>query len=72
MALVDTLKTARTNMAARLEEVTRNPKPNYEIDGETVEWADYVEMLTNGIDKLSKLIAARDSTGGFHQTQGFT
>lgn len=48
--------TARDNVAARLAEVTASPRPNYAVDGESYEWADYVAMLTEQLENLDKAI----------------
>jgi hypothetical protein len=46
MALLDTLTTARDQIAARMDEMTRNPKPNYSLDGESYSWESYFNMLS--------------------------
>jgi hypothetical protein len=35
----------RDNMTMLIGSITANPKPNYDIDGQRVDWADYLDML---------------------------
>ena len=56
----ENLVTARNNIAARLAEVTANPKPDYSIDGESWSWSSYVTMLTNQLSVLEKSIITAD------------
>ena len=72
MAVIDDLKTARGNMAARLAEVTECPKPSYSVDGQAVSWTEYMEFLVSALERLDAQIADKEGSIGFHQTQGFT
>ena len=42
---VTTIKTIRTQILADIESITLTPKPTYTIDGQTVQWADYLTRL---------------------------
>jgi hypothetical protein len=51
------LQTAINNATATLADVTANPRPTYDVQGDTVKWAEYVEMLTSNIERWTILIA---------------
>lgn len=40
-----------SNLRERLKEITANPKPSYDIDGQKVSWNEYQEMLLEAIAK---------------------
>jgi hypothetical protein len=46
------LEQIKTNILNLIEEVTTSPKPNYNIDGQSVSWQSYLDSL---FDKLSKI-----------------
>lgn len=52
------LKQALANLSAKYLEVSTNPQPNYTMDGETWNMADYLKMLREQIDALNTQIAA--------------
>jgi hypothetical protein len=56
MAVLDTLTSAKANVASILAEITANPKPSYSIDGQSVSWESYFSMLTDKLEKLNQLI----------------
>lgn len=58
MADIDDLKTIKTQVLALLKDITANPKPSYDIDGQRVSWTAYQEMLFARLDGLNKQIAA--------------
>lgn len=51
------LQTASDNIARLIKELTENPKPNYNIDGQQVDWADYLDTLLKSKAKVDALIA---------------
>ena len=55
MTYIDDLTTARDNLAARIKDLTAQPKPNYSIDGQTVSWGDYLRQLL-ALDGLAELV----------------
>jgi len=59
----DNLVEARENAAARLKEVLANPKPSYSVNGQTVQWSAYCNMLTETISRLNRLIAEGEPDG---------
>jgi hypothetical protein len=70
MADIDRLKTIKTQVLALLEDLTVNPKPSYNLDGQEVSWMEYQKMLFARLEGLNELIAA-DEPFELH-TQGFT
>lgn len=41
------IETIKTQTLALMVDLTLNPKPNYDIDGQNISWADYLERLQN-------------------------
>lgn len=41
---------SREQLATKYATVTANPKPNYNIDGQQISWADYCEALLRQIE----------------------
>jgi hypothetical protein len=41
----DRLIGIRDNIITLIGQVTSKPKPNYDIDGQKVDWGDYLEIL---------------------------
>lgn len=68
--LIAKLKTVRDQIVDQLVDLTENPKPTYNIDGEMVAWGDLFSRLSERLDKTEAMIQAKDP--GFHQTQYFT
>lgn len=52
---------AIANISETIKEITANPKPNYTVDGQTVNWADYLDTLTT---KLASLLKTQQLLGG--------
>lgn len=50
----------RNNLIAIREKITRKPKPNYDVDGQRVDWATYLKILTEQIDALKEQLDAED------------
>lgn len=53
----------RSNILQRLADLTANPKPSYDIDGQQVDWTAYQEMLFRQLADVDSAIA---SGGAFH------
>jgi len=56
--------TSIANLKAALEEATANPSPNYSINGQSVNYADYIAMLVNSLKELEELQAVAPAEGG--------
>lgn len=55
------LDQAIANITLQLANVTANPKPSYNVDGEQVQWTEYQQMLQ---DKLNALMKSRQDLDG--------
>ena len=61
---LENLKTARANLLAKLAEVSADPKPSYNIDGQSVQWSQYYKMLT---DQAGALLDAINNEEPFEE-----
>lgn len=61
MSAENDIASAVANVSAIIKEITLSPKPNYTVDGQTVNWGDYLETLTT---KLASLIKTQQLLGG--------
>lgn len=57
---LDQLRTIRTNLLARLAEMTTSPKPNYSLDGESYAWADLFERYMRQLEAVNALLAGQE------------
>lgn len=46
----------RDNLLELIDEITLQPKPNYDIDGQSVSWEDYLKMLQTSLDAVTARI----------------
>lgn len=53
---LSTLQTIKTQLLARIEEVTASSNPNYTIDGQTVNSASYLDTLFKQLGKVDEQI----------------
>ncbi len=51
----ENLQTARDNVALRIKQITESPKPSYSIDGKSVSWTEYLDMLLRQFRELEAL-----------------
>ena len=56
------LATIKSQILALLVDLTENPKPTYDIDGQEVEWGDYQRMLFAQLKDVNAQIAAEAPT----------
>jgi hypothetical protein len=54
------IRQTRDNLIAIREKITRKPKPNYNVDGQRIDWADYLELLTKQINELKLQLDGED------------
>lgn len=54
----DQLRLIREQALARIAEITAQPKPSYRIEGQEVEWADYLRRLQQTVDWCDAKLAA--------------
>ena len=53
---LESLERIKTNLLARIEEVTAAPKPNYNIDGQSMSWQSYLDSLFAKLEKVNEQI----------------
>ena len=63
-AYTDNLVLARDRAATKLAAIMADPKPSYNSDGQSVDHTEFVQMLTDAIDRLNKLIDRGDTQDG--------
>lgn len=54
------ITTARDSLLAALVTVCASPKPNYNLDGQSVSWGEYFKMLSEGVKELTELMGYFD------------
>jgi hypothetical protein len=54
------LATIKSNILARLEDITSQPKPNYSIDGQQVSWQSYFDSLMANLERINAQINASE------------
>ena len=55
------LAIVRTQVISLIAELTLSPKPSYTIDGQKVDWTDYLEMLLRQVAQVDAAILAIES-----------
>ena len=55
---------------ARIAEITEKPKPTYDIEGQRVDWADYLKQLQRTVDWCNEKLAGEEPFE--FQSQGYT
>jgi hypothetical protein len=56
------LETIKSQTLAILADITANPKPSYNIDGQSISWTEYLGQLQRTIDWCDRGIAAAAPT----------
>lgn len=64
MSALSDIETSIANVASIIASITADPKPNYVIDGQSVYWGDYLNILTG---KLESLLRAKQLLSGPYQ-----
>jgi len=57
---LDQLQTIRSQTLARIAEITAEPKPSYNIDGQSVSWNDYLKTLRETVSWCDRMINAEN------------
>lgn len=55
------LKTARTNLAAKIAEVSANPLPTYSVGDRSFSWVEYYRWLLEQLKEIDTTIATEES-----------
>ena len=67
---IQQLVTIKSQTLARMAEITAQPKPTYQIDGQLVAWGDYLTQLQRTVDWCNEKLAGE---APFEvQSQGYT
>jgi len=67
---LEQLQTIRSQTLARIAEITAQPKPTYDLDGQSVGWAEYLARLQDAVDWCERKLAGEEP---FEiQSQGIT
>lgn len=52
------LATIKTQTLAIMVTLTASPKPSYNIDGQSISWTEYMDMLQKKVDWVDKQLAS--------------
>jgi hypothetical protein len=55
---LEQLQAIKSQTLARIAEITAQPKPTYQIDGQLVAWGDYLAQLQRTVDWCNQNLAA--------------
>jgi len=55
------LRKSRDNILTVIESVTAEPKPTYNIDGQSVKWGEYLKQLQDSLASIEEMISAADT-----------
>ena len=64
------LATIKSQILANLVEITENPKPTYNIDGQHILWGDLFEKYTKQLAEINELLNAQSPYE--HHSRGFS
>jgi hypothetical protein len=56
---IEQISLIKTQTLARIAEITADPKPTYQIEGQKVNWSEYLKQLQDAIDWCDAQLAAR-------------
>jgi hypothetical protein len=58
MSDAETIAAIKSQTLARIAEITAQPKPTYQIDGQMVGWSGYLAQLQQTVDWCNEKLAA--------------
>jgi hypothetical protein len=64
------IATIKSQALARIADITAQPKPTYQIDGQLVAWGDYLSQLERTVDWCNEKLAGE--TPFESRSQAFT
>jgi hypothetical protein len=50
-------QTIKTQTLSMIAEMTANPKPSYNVDGQSVQWSDYLKQLRTTVEWCDQQMA---------------
>lgn len=65
MAAADDIATSVDQIAALIKDITTNPKPDYSVNGQSISWGSYLDMLTRQLAALQQ--AQQNLAGPFQR-----
>ncbi len=57
---LEQIRTIKSQTLAIIAELTANPKPTYQIDGQAVSWNDYLKNLQATVDWCERKLAGQE------------
>lgn len=63
---LENLKTAFSNVCKQLADITENPKPTYNIDGQAISWGDHFRNLLAAKKSLAEAIQEHEPYEEIH------
>lgn len=63
-------ETIKSQTLQQIADLRANPKPTYDIDGQSISWESYVESLQRTVDWCDRKLAGYDPYE--HRTEGLT
>jgi hypothetical protein len=54
------IATIKTQTLARMAEITAEPKPTYNVDGQMIAWGDYLKQLQQTVDWCNQKLAGEE------------
>ena len=67
---IQQLMTIKSQTLERIAEITAQPKPTYQIDGQMIAWGDYLSQLQRTVDWCNEKLAGEAPIEV--RSQGFT
>jgi|YNPNPStandDraft_1061719.scaffolds.fasta_scaffold188831_1 hypothetical protein len=56
----ETLRQIRAQTLALMEQITRQPKPTYSLEGQQIAWSEYLARLQAVVDWCDRKLAERE------------
>ena len=60
---LENLQAIKRDALVKIAEMTANPKPNYEIDGQEMDWGDLLGSLQKLVEWADKQMQAEETDG---------
>ena len=64
------IATIKTQTLQRIAEITAQPKPTYNVDGQKIAWGDYLRQLQQTVDWCNEKLAGEEPFE--FQSRGYT
>jgi len=55
---LEPIRTIKRQTLARITELTEQPKPSYQIDGQQVAWSEYLKQLRATVEWCNRMLVA--------------